>query len=51
MVVLILESLKKMMTEDCVYPWVKDHEWNDEWVTKSVRRFPVWGKTFDRNNL
>ena len=46
-----LESLKKMMTEDCVYPWVKDHEWNDEWVTKSVRRFPVWGKTFDRNNL
>lgn len=46
-----LESLKKMMTKDCVYPWIKEHEWNEEWVTKSVRRFPVWGKTFDRNNL
>lgn len=40
-----------MMTKDAVYPWTKNHEWNDEWVTKSVRRFPEWGKTFDRNNL
>ena len=46
-----LESLQKMMTKDAVYPWTKNHEWNDEWVTKSVRRFPEWGKTFDRNNL
>lgn len=46
-----LESLKKMMTEDCVSPWIKEYEWNDEWVTKSVRRFPAWGKTYDRNNL
>lgn len=45
------ESLEKMMTKSCVYPWEKDFEWNDEWVTKSVRRFPSWGKTFDRNNL
>lgn len=46
-----LESLKKMMTKDCVYPWTKGHEWNDEWVTKSVRRFPSMGKQYDRNNL
>ena len=46
-----LESLRKMMTKDSVYPWTKGHEWNDEWVTKSVRRFPEQGKTFDRNDL
>jgi beta-mannosidase len=46
-----LESLKKMMTPDCVYPWEKNLEWNEEWLTKSIRRFPVLGKTFDRNNL
>lgn len=46
-----LESLKKMMTKNAVYPWTKGHDWNDEWVTKSVRRFPVWGPTYDRNNL
>jgi beta-mannosidase len=46
-----VESLKKMFTKNCVYPWTKAFEWNDEWVTKSVRRFPVWGKMNDRNNL
>lgn len=46
-----VESLKKMMTKDAVYPWSKDKEWNDEWVTKSTRRFAAQGKTFDRNNL
>lgn len=46
-----LESLKKMMSPDYVFPWTKGHEWNDEWVTKSVRRFPSWGKQYDRNNL
>ena len=46
-----LESLRKMMTKDAIYPWTKGHEWNDEWVTKSVRRFPEQGKTFDRNDL
>jgi len=46
-----LESLKKMMTPDCVYPWSEGQQWNEEWLTKSVRRFPVQGKTNDRNNL
>ena len=46
-----VESLQQMFSKDCVYPWTRDFEWNDEWVTKSVRRFPVWGKTYDRNNL
>lgn len=46
-----VESLNKMMTKEGVYPWTKDKEWNDEWVTKSTRRFPSQGKTFDRNNL
>jgi beta-mannosidase len=46
-----VESLQKMMTKDCVYPWTSGFNWNDEWVTKSVRRFPSWGKTYDRNNL
>lgn len=45
------ESLRKMMTKNAIYPWTKPYEWNDEWVTKSVRRFPEWGKTFERNNL
>ena len=39
------------MTKDAVYPWTKNKEWNNEWVTKSTRRFPSQGKTFDRNNL
>ncbi len=45
------ESLRRMMTPECVYPWVNEHEWNDEWVTKSVRSFAVQGKTYSRNNL
>lgn len=45
------ESLKKMMTKDCVYPWTHNFDWNDEWVTKSVRRFASEGATYDRNNL
>lgn len=45
------ESLRRMMTPECVYPWEKGHEWNEEWLTKSVRRFPEEGKTFARNNL
>ncbi len=46
-----VESLKKMMTKNAVYPWVKNKIWNDEWVTKSTRRFESQGDTFDRNNL
>ena len=45
-------SIERMMTPDCVYPWVdKDRRWNDEWITKSTRRFVAWGPTQDRNNL
>ena len=47
-----MESLKKMMTPDCVYPWEKGgYQWNEEWLTKSVRRHAVEGKTNHRNNL
>lgn len=46
-----VESLKKMMTKESVYPWSRGKEWNDEWVTKSTRRFEAQGKTFDRNDL
>ena len=46
-----VESLKQMFTKANVYPWTRNYEWNDEWVTKSVRRYAVWGKTYDRNNL
>jgi len=28
-----------------------ERNWNEEWLTKSVRRFPELGKTYDRNNL
>lgn len=45
------ESLKKMMTPGSVYPWTKDYEWNEEWLTKSVRIFPQSVKTTGRNNL
>ena len=48
------ESLEKMFTKDCVYPWTSDLEWNDEWMTKAVRAFPTeywtnWRK--ERNDL
>ena len=84
-----ISSLERMMTPDCVYPWLTadqllareeefhavpgaevyggscfavergavvnpmdpDKNWNEEWLTKSVRRFPELGKTYDRNNL
>ena len=46
-----VESLNKMMTKDCVYPWNHHKEWNEEWITKSTRRFPSQGKTLERNNL
>ena len=45
------ESLEKMMTPECVYPWTDGFQWNEEWLTKSVRRFPELGQTNDRNNL
>lgn len=46
------ESLQKMMTAECVYPWKKGtNQWNEEWLTKSVRRYAVEGKTNYRNDL
>ena len=34
-----------------INPMDPDKNWNEEWLTKSVRRFPELGKTYDRNNL
>ena len=48
------ESLEKMFTKGAVYPWTKDFEWNDEWMTKSVRSFDTqpWTEARkSRNNL
>lgn len=32
-------------------PMDPEKNWNEEWLTKSVRRFPELGRTYDRNNL
>lgn len=45
------ESLEKMMSKDCVYPWTKDGQWNDEWMTKAVRCLPAFKGVDDRNDL
>ena len=34
-----------------INPMDPDKNWNEEWLGKSVRRFPELGKTYDRNNL
>lgn len=44
-------SIEKMMTKQGVYPWTEGRKWNDEWITKSTRRYEAWGPTMDRNNL
>jgi len=44
-------SLEKMFTKKSVYPWVKDHIWNEEWLTKSVRISPSSTQTMGRNDL
>src|SRR5690606_21977057 len=46
-----MSSLKKMFSADAVYPWTSSGEWNDEWLTKSVRILPKSTKTNGRNNL
>lgn len=47
-----IESLKKMMSPECVYPWDKGTlDWNEEWLTKSIRQYKAEGKTMARNNL
>ena len=44
-------SLEKMFDPEYVYPWTKNEEWNDEWLTKSVRSHPNSRSTIHRNDL
>jgi beta-mannosidase len=44
-------SLERMMDPDSVYPWVKDHEWNEQWLTKSCRSDLEDKSTLGRNDL
>ena len=41
------ESLEQMFTPGNVYPWTGDFEWNDEYVTKAVRK---WKEDTDRDS-
>ena len=41
------ESLEQMFTPECVYPWKGAFEWNDEYVTKAVRK---WKEDTDRDS-
>lgn len=41
------ESLEQMFTPGNVYPWTKGFEWNDEYVTKAVRK---WKEDTDRDS-
>jgi beta-mannosidase len=46
------ESLEKMFTKDCVYPWKKGtFEWNGEWQTKASRYHQYATNTLERNDL
>ena len=45
------ESIEKMFTKDCRYPWTKDGDWNEEWMTKSVRPLPFFVEFEGRNDL
>jgi beta-mannosidase len=40
-----------MLDPEYLNPWVKDHEWNDQWLTKSVRATPTDKSTVGRNDL
>jgi len=44
-------SLEAMLDRDSVYPWTRDFEWNDQWLTKSVRKLPLSESTKGRNDL
>lgn len=44
-------SLQKMFTAENVYPWKKDGNWNEEWLTKSVRPLPYFIEFKGRNDL
>ena len=45
------ESIEKMFTKDYQYPWTKDGDWNEEWMTKSVRPLPFFVEFEGRNDL
>ncbi|MEE3477100.1 MAG: glycoside hydrolase family 2 TIM barrel-domain containing protein, partial [Candidatus Cryptobacteroides sp.] len=45
------ESIDKMFTKDCRYPWKEDGDWNEEWLTKSVRPLPYFIEFVGRNDL
>ena len=45
------ESIEKMFTKDCRFPWTKDGDWNEEWMTKSVRPLPYFVEFVGRNDL
>jgi len=47
------ESLERMFPKESVYPWtdVKEHVWNNDYLTKAVRIFQEEGYTPKRNNL
>jgi beta-mannosidase len=44
-------SLERMFDPQFVEPWVKGREWNDQWLTKSVRRLPRSPYNANRNDL
>ena len=44
-------SLERMLDPEFLNPWVKGHEWNDQWLTKSVRATPTDKNTEGRNDL
>ncbi len=45
------ESLEKMMSKDCVYPWLKNGEFNKEWQAKAVMQYRDGGAGKVRNKL
>ena len=44
-------SLALMFDADSVFPWIHAQEWNDQWLTKSVRFHPLSTDTAGRNDL
>lgn len=44
-------SLERMFDKEYLNPWTKNHEWNDQWLTKSVRFRPDSTSTVGRNDL
>jgi beta-mannosidase len=44
-------SLERMFDKAAVYPWTKGFAWNEQWLTKSVRKLPLSESTKGRNDL